>query len=82
MPALPLQEFIESIHTASLLHDDVVDSADIRRGKTPAHSIWGNQVVILMGDFLYSKRFEARSPAGKPAYYGSPLRGNNPNDRG
>jgi len=51
---LTLAGIIESIHTASLLHDDVVDSADIRRGKTPAHSIWGNQVVILMGDFLYS----------------------------
>ncbi len=45
---------IESIHTASLLHDDVVDAAEVRRGKLPAHSIWGNQVVILVGDFLYS----------------------------
>lgn len=45
---------IESIHTASLLHDDVIDGAVIRRGKKPAHSIWGNQVVILVGDFLYS----------------------------
>jgi len=45
---------IEAIHTASLLHDDVVDGAEIRRGKSPAHSIWGNQVVILVGDFLYS----------------------------
>ncbi|MEW6213716.1 MAG: polyprenyl synthetase family protein [Nitrospirota bacterium] len=45
---------IESIHTASLLHDDVVDGAEIRRGKSPAHSIWGNQIVILVGDFLYS----------------------------
>lgn len=46
---------IEAIHTASLLHDDVIDGADTRRGKATAHSIWGNQVVILMGDFLYSK---------------------------
>jgi len=45
---------IESIHTASLLHDDVVDSANIRRGKPSANSLWGNQVVILVGDFLYS----------------------------
>lgn len=45
---------VESIHTASLLHDDVVDAAEVRRGKLPAHSIWGNQVVILVGDFLYS----------------------------
>jgi octaprenyl-diphosphate synthase len=51
---LTLAGIIESIHNASLLHDDVIDGADIRRGKTPAHSIWGNQVVILVGDFLYS----------------------------
>jgi octaprenyl-diphosphate synthase len=51
---LTLAGVIESIHTASLLHDDVIDVAEIRRGKSPAHSIWGNQVVILVGDFLYS----------------------------
>jgi len=45
---------IESIHTASLLHDDVVDMARIRRGKPTANSLWGNQVVILVGDYLYS----------------------------
>lgn len=49
-----LAGIIESIHTASLLHDDVIDGAEIRRGKAPAHSIWGNQVVILVGDYLYS----------------------------
>ena len=51
---LTLAGIIESIHTASLLHDDVIDGADIRRGKAPAHALWGNQVVILVGDFLYS----------------------------
>jgi octaprenyl-diphosphate synthase len=45
---------IESIHTASLLHDDVVDTADVRRGKPTANSVWGNQIVVLVGDFLYS----------------------------
>jgi len=45
---------IESIHTASLLHDDVVDMAAVRRGKPTANSVWGNQVVVLVGDFLYS----------------------------
>lgn len=45
---------IESIHTASLLHDDVVDMARIRRGKPTANSLWGNQVVVLVGDYLYS----------------------------
>ncbi|MFZ5906873.1 MAG: polyprenyl synthetase family protein [Nitrospirota bacterium] len=49
-----LAGIIESIHTASLLHDDVIDGADIRRGKSPAHTVWGNQIVILVGDFLYS----------------------------
>jgi octaprenyl-diphosphate synthase len=51
---LTLAGIVESIHTASLLHDDVIDGADIRRGKIPAHAVWGNQVVILVGDFLYS----------------------------
>lgn len=45
---------IEAIHTASLLHDDVIDEAETRRGKTAAHRIWGNQVVVLVGDYLYS----------------------------
>lgn len=49
-----LAGIIESIHTASLLHDDVIDGAEIRRGRKPAHTIWGNQIVILVGDFLYS----------------------------
>ncbi len=45
---------IEAIHAASLLHDDVVDGAGVRRGKPTSHSIWGNQVVILVGDYLYA----------------------------
>ncbi len=49
-----LAAIIEAIHTASLLHDDVIDGAETRRGRPTAHSIWGNQVVILTGDFLYS----------------------------
>ncbi len=49
-----LAGIIEAIHTASLLHDDVVDSAEMRRGKPAAHMIWGNQIVILVGDFLYA----------------------------
>lgn len=50
-----LGAIIEAIHTASLLHDDVIDGADTRRGKPASHAVWGNQVVILVGDFLYSK---------------------------
>ncbi len=53
-PRIILASVIEAIHTASLLHDDVVDSAELRRGRPTAHSIWGNQVVVLVGDFLYS----------------------------
>ena len=45
---------IEAIHTASLLHDDVIDEAETRRGKISAHKIWGNHVVVLVGDYLYS----------------------------
>ena len=46
---------VEFIHTATLLHDDVVDDADIRRGRQTARKVWGNQVSILVGDYLYSK---------------------------
>lgn len=49
-----LAGIIEAIHTASLLHDDVVDSAEMRRGKPAAHVIWSNKIVILVGDFLYA----------------------------
>jgi len=49
-----LGAIIEAIHTASLLHDDVIDGAETRRGKAAAHTVWGNQVVVLVGDFLYS----------------------------
>ncbi len=51
---IPLASIIESVHTASLLHDDVVDGAESRRGNASANSLWGNQVVILVGDYLYS----------------------------
>jgi octaprenyl-diphosphate synthase len=49
-----LGSIIEAIHTASLLHDDVVDGAELRRRKPTAHTLWGNQIVILVGDYLYS----------------------------
>jgi len=50
-----LGSLVEFIHTATLLHDDVVDDADIRRGKRTARKVWGNQISILVGDYLYSK---------------------------
>ncbi|TKB64749.1 MAG: polyprenyl synthetase family protein [Nitrospira sp.] len=52
-----LASLVEFIHTASLLHDDVVDEADIRRGHRTARKVWGNQISILVGDYLYSKAF-------------------------
>ncbi len=53
-----LAAIIEFIHTATLLHDDVVDNSDRRRGKPTANSIWGNQGSVLTGDFLYSRAFQ------------------------
>lgn len=50
-----LASLIEYIHTATLLHDDVVDDADLRRGRQTARKVWGNQISILVGDYLYSK---------------------------
>ncbi len=52
--SIDVASIIELIHTASLLHDDVVDMAEVRRGKSSANALWGNQVVVLVGDFLYS----------------------------
>lgn len=55
--AVPLASVIEFIHTATLLHDDVVDSASIRRGLASANTLWGNEASVLVGDFLFSKSF-------------------------
>jgi octaprenyl-diphosphate synthase len=53
-----LAAIIEFIHTATLLHDDVVDESDMRRGEDTANAIWGNPASVLVGDFLYSRSFE------------------------
>lgn len=58
---------IEFIHTASLLHDDVVDHAIIRRGKPSANSVWGNSATVLVGDYLYSKAFKVLAEDEDPA---------------
>lgn len=55
---IPLAVVVEFIHTASLLHDDVVDSSDIRRGNPSANGVWGNQASILVGDYLFSRSFQ------------------------
>ncbi len=52
-----LASVVEFIHTATLLHDDVVDSAVLRRGSASANSVWGNEASVLVGDFLFAKTF-------------------------
>jgi octaprenyl-diphosphate synthase len=49
---------VEFIHTATLLHDDVVDESDLRRGRSTANAIWGNKSPVLVGDFLFSRAFQ------------------------
>lgn len=60
-----LAAIVEFIHTATLLHDDVVDESDLRRGKDTANNIWGNQAAVLVGDFLYSRAFEMMVDVGE-----------------
>ncbi|MFL2932518.1 MAG: polyprenyl synthetase family protein [bacterium] len=59
--AIKLSCVVEFIHTATLLHDDVVDGADVRRGNPSANSKWGNEASVLVGDFLFAKSFELMS---------------------
>jgi len=60
-----LAAIIEFIHTATLLHDDVVDSSVLRRGRDTANQVWGNEAAVLVGDFLYSRAFEMMVEVGK-----------------
>jgi octaprenyl-diphosphate synthase len=55
---VPLAAVIEFIHTATLLHDDVVDASDLRRGRETANAAFGNAAAVLVGDFLYSRAFQ------------------------
>ena len=55
---IPLAACVEFIHTATLLHDDVVDDSLLRRGIESANSVWGNQASVLVGDFLFSRAFQ------------------------
>jgi len=59
-----LAAIIEFIHTATLLHDDVVDASAMRRGQSTANSVWGNEASVLTGDFLYSRAFEMMVDVG------------------
>jgi octaprenyl-diphosphate synthase len=62
--ALQLAAAVEFIHTATLLHDDVVDGSELRRGKVAAHLIWGGASSVLVGDFLFAGAFELMVEAG------------------
>lgn len=55
---IDMAAIIEFIHTATLLHDDVVDASELRRGHETANAIWGNESSVLVGDYLYSRAFE------------------------
>lgn len=55
---IDLAAIIEFIHTATLLHDDVVDASQLRRGEATANHLWGNEASVLVGDFLYSRSFQ------------------------
>jgi octaprenyl-diphosphate synthase len=55
---LGLAACVEFIHTATLLHDDVVDASDLRRGSATANAVWGNKAPVLVGDFLFSRAFQ------------------------
>ena len=61
-----LAAVVEFIHTATLLHDDVVDESDLRRGRRTANAVWGNAPSVLVGDFLYSRSFQLMVELERP----------------
>lgn len=62
--AVKLAAAVEFIHTATLLHDDVIDESAMRRGKETANTIWGNEASVLVGDFLFARAFELMVETG------------------
>jgi octaprenyl-diphosphate synthase len=63
--------FIEFIHTATLLHDDVVDHSSLRRGRHTANAVFGNQASVLVGDFVYSRAFQMMAASASRASWRS-----------
>ncbi len=61
---IDLAAVVELIHTATLLHDDVVDGSELRRNRETANAVWGNEASVLVGDFLYSRAFEMMVDVG------------------
>ena len=67
---LKLAAAVEFIHTATLLHDDVVDESALRRGRPAANTVWGNKPSVLVGDFLFSRAFQLMVEMGAPEVLG------------
>ncbi len=65
--SLALAAAVELIHVASLIHDDVIDESPLRRGEPTANARWGNQVAVLLGDYLFAKSFHLLSRIGREA---------------
>ena len=63
-PAVKLATAVEFIHSATLLHDDVIDESALRRGRDTANALWGNDASVLVGDFLFARAFELMVEAG------------------
>ena len=61
---IDMAAIVEFIHTATLLHDDVVDGSELRRNRDTANAVWGNEASVLVGDFLYSRAFEMMVDVG------------------
>ena len=62
--AMPIAAALELVHTASLVHDDVIDEADTRRGAATANAKWGNQIAILTGDYIFARAFKLIAEKG------------------
>ena len=72
---IKLAAAVEFMHTATLLHDDVVDESDMRRGKLAARMLWGNEASVLVGDFLLGQAFRMMVEVGNPARARYPVAG-------
>ncbi len=68
--AIGVATAVEFIHSATLLHDDVIDQSHLRRGRDTANALWGNEASVLVGDFLFARAFELMVEAGDIAVLG------------
>lgn len=65
-PRLWIAAAVELIHVASLIHDDIIDASDVRRGASTVNALWGNQIAVLLGDYLFAKAFDLLSRVRDP----------------